>query len=82
MSTGGIFTIITNDGKQDRMLMATSLLHDRLASIHNAKLAANRATYGLSIASDDVRNLPSLLDIEKTHILFTNAHFKPCIARG
>jgi len=23
MSTGGIFTLITNDGKQDRMLMAT-----------------------------------------------------------
>jgi hypothetical protein len=79
MATGGIFTIITNDGKQDRMLMATALLHDRLASIHGAKLMANRATYGSSILSDDVRNLPSLLDIEKTHILFTNAHFKPYI---
>jgi hypothetical protein len=82
MATGGIFTIITNDGKQDRMLMATALLADRLTSIHSAKLAANRATYGSSIASDDVRNLPSLLDIEKTHILFTNAHFKPFAAIG
>jgi hypothetical protein len=82
MSTGGIFTIITNDGKQDRMLMATALLHDRLGSIHNAKLQANRAMYGSSIVSDDVMNLPSLLDIEKTHILFTNAHFKPFAAIG
>lgn len=79
MATGGIFTIITNDGKQDRMLMATALLHDRLASIHAAKLDANVKAYGSGIAKDDVRNLPSLLDIEKTHILFTNAHFKPYI---
>jgi hypothetical protein len=81
MATGGIFTIITNDGKQDRMLMATALLHDRLASIHQAKLAANRAS-DPKISSDDVRNLPTLLDIEKTHILFTNAHFKPFAAIG
>lgn len=78
MATGGIFTIITNDGKQDRMLMATALLHDRLASIYNQKLMANRMV-NPNIKDDDVANLPSLLDIEKTHILFTNAHFKPYI---
>ena len=72
MATGGIFTIITNDGKQDRMLMATALLNDRLTSIHAAKVAAFKHR-----RPDDVQNLPSLLDIEKTHILFTNAHFKP-----
>lgn len=82
MATGGIFTIITNDGKQDRMLMATALLHDRLKSIHEQRLSANKQMYGNSIAADDVRNLPSLLDIEKTHILFTNAHFKPFAAIG
>ena len=81
MATGGIFTIITNDGKQDRMLMATALLHDRLASIYNQKLMANRMV-NPGIKDDDVANLPSLLDIEKTHILFTNAHFKPFAAIG
>ena len=30
MSTGGIFQLITNDGKQDKMLMATDLLNKRL----------------------------------------------------
>jgi hypothetical protein len=69
MATGGIFTIITNDGKQDRMLMATALLHDRLDRIWRYKKSQNP-----SAADDDVSVLPSLLDIEKTHILFTNAH--------
>ena len=82
MATGGIFQIITNDGKQDRMLMATALLHDRLATIHASKWDANKTLYGANFPQDDVRNLPSLLDIEKTHILFTNAHFKPFAAIG
>ena len=81
MSTGGIFTIITNDGKQDRILMATALLADRMASINASKINANRAQFG-NLAPDDVRNLPTLLDIEKTHVLFTNAHFKPFAAIG
>lgn len=77
MATGGIFTIITNDGKQDRMLMATALLHDRLDRIWRYKKAQNPAA-----KDDDVSVLPSLIDIEKTHILFTNAHFKPFAAIG
>ncbi len=77
MATGGIFQIITNDGKQDRMLMATALLHDRLDKIWRVKKALNPG-----LKDDDVRVLPSLIDIEKTHILFTNAHFKPFAAIG
>lgn len=76
MATGGIFQIITNDGKQDRMLMATALLHDRLDKIWRVKKALNPG-----LKDDDVRVLPSLIDIEKTHILFTNAHFKPYFPR-
>lgn len=78
MATGGIFTIITNDGKQDRMLMATALLHDRLERIWQQKKRDNPQVKN----DDDVALLPSLLDIEKTHILFTNAHFKPFAAIG
>jgi hypothetical protein len=77
MSTGGIFTIITNDGKQDRMLMATAFLHDRLAAINLTKLRNNPGTN-----ANDLVNLPTLLDIERTHALFTNAHFKPFAAIG
>jgi hypothetical protein len=69
MATGGIFQLITNDGKQDKMLMATQLLNQRLDAVRKSKAGM----------SDDT---PTLYDIEKTHILFTNAHFKPFAAIG
>ena len=72
MATGGIFQLITNDGKQDRMLMATSLLNKRL------KLITDERKANPQIAD----STPTLLDIEKTHILFMNAHFKPFAAIG
>jgi Large eukaryotic DNA virus major capsid protein/Major capsid protein N-terminus len=71
MATGGIFQLITNDGKQDKMLMASALLKQRLDSA--------RATRAASGNSDTT---PTLYDIERTHILFTNAHFKPFAAIG
>jgi hypothetical protein len=69
MATGGIFQLITNDGKQDKMLMATQLLNQRLEAVRKSKAGM----------ADDT---PTLYDIEKTHILFTNAHFKPFAAIG
>ena len=71
MSTGGIFQLITNDGKQDRMLMASQLLMTRLVEIRRMRSAAG------------VRDpTPTLVDIERTHVLFMNAHFKPFAAIG
>lgn len=70
MATGGIFQLITNDGKQDRMLMASALLKKRIADA-----SAKRASQGMDPT-------PTLYDIERTHILFTNAHFKPFAAIG
>ena len=49
------------------MLMASDLLRTRLDSITAARK-------GNPAIADPT---PTLLDIEKTHILFTNAHFKP-----
>lgn len=72
MATGGVFQLITNDGKQDRMLMATQMLRNRLDAIR----AKRRADPNLQ---DET---PTLLDIERTHVLFTNAHFKPFVALG
>jgi hypothetical protein len=71
MATGGIFQLITNDGKQDRMLMASDLLKSRLA-----EASSNRSAAGMADCT------PTLYDIERTHILFTNAHFKPFAAIG
>jgi hypothetical protein len=67
MSTGGIFQLITNDGKQDKLLMATEYLSARLADIKKSR-------QGLEDEN------PTLADIEKTHVLFMNAHFKPFAA--
>lgn len=59
--------MITNDGKQDRMLMATSLLNKRLLEIERMRSR-----------NPQIRDpTPTLVDIERTHILFMNAHFKP-----
>jgi len=71
MATGGIFQLITNDGKQDRMLMASALLKKRIDAARKSRVASG--------ASDPT---PTLYDIERTHILFTNAHFKPFAAIG
>lgn len=72
MSTGGIFQLITNDGKQDRMLMASDLLRNRLDTIK-----------ALRERDPTIKDpTPTLLDIEKTHVIFTNAHFKPFVAIG
>jgi len=70
MSTGGIFQLISNDGKQDKMLMATELLNERLA-----KCSRDQREKG-----EDP--LPKLRDIEKTHVLFMHAHYKPFVAVG
>lgn len=71
MATGGIFQLVTNDGRQDRMLMATALLNRRLALVTESRKKA--------MFSDPT---PTLADVEKTHIIFTNAHFKPFAAIG
>ncbi len=74
MATGGIFQLITNDGKQDRMLMASRLLKKRLYLIRRKRQGDPRIPFK--------DKTPTLLDIERTHILFTNAHFKPFAAIG
>ncbi len=63
MATGGIFQLITNDGKQDRMLMATALLNKRLLEIERMRAR-----------NPQIKDpTPTLVDIERTHVLFMNA---------
>lgn len=70
MSAGGIFSLIINTGMQDQILLATELLNKRLREIRR-----------LRCKNPSVKDkTPTLVDIEKTHILFMNAHFKPMCA--
>jgi hypothetical protein len=70
MATGGVFTLIANDGKADRLIIATLLLNQRIYDVMCARTQAG------------VNPTPTLCDIEKTHILYVNAHFKPFAAIG
>jgi len=72
MSTGGIYQLLVNDGKQDRMLTATTLLQDRLKEIRRIRCKHP----GIK------DTMPTLVDIEKTHVFFMNAHFKPFVQIG
>lgn len=71
MSSGGVFKLICNDGKADRMIMATSLLNQRISDIMCARKRAGKS---------DIT--PTIVDLERTHIIFVNAHFKPFAAIG
>ncbi len=69
MASSGIFTLLTNEGKADRLIMATSLLTERLTNIFNANVQAG--------AEDPT---PTLADIEATHILFVSPSYQPFAA--
>lgn len=71
MSTSSFFTLITNDGKQDKLLLASRLLRTRLDGIKRQLKLRN---------PNVVQPIPSLSEIEKTHILFVNSHYKPYVA--
>lgn len=72
MSNGGSFKLLTNDGKQDDMIMSSRFLQQRLEKIQSIRARDPRV-------KDPT---PTLVDIEKTHLLFVNAHFKPYVAIG
>jgi len=71
MSAGAVFKLIANDGKADRMIMATKLINQRIKDVMCARKRAGKA---------DIT--PTLVDLERTHILYVNAHFKPFAAIG
>lgn len=73
MSTGGTYTLLVNSGvQQDRILLATDLLSKRLVEIK--RIRGKRP--------DIKDSLPTLIDIERTHILYITSHFKPFVAIG
>lgn len=71
MSTGGVFKLLANDGKVDKLVLATALLQQRIYDIIYLRKRAG-----------EHNTTPTLFDIERTHILYVNAHFKPYAAIG
>ena len=70
MATPGCFTQVVNKGKLDKLIMAPELLTSRVEQI----VCKNKKA--MKVGGD---LLPTLVDIEKTHILYVNAHFKPFV---
>ena len=71
MATGGIFKLVANDGKADRLIMATQMLNQRMSEIVHTRMRLGKKDLS-----------PPLTEIEKTHILYVNAHFMPFAAIG
>ncbi len=69
MSTGGVFQLVSNDGRMDQLLLANSVLRDNIAAVKARRAAAGEADTN-----------PSLADLERTHVLFVNSHHKPYVA--
>lgn len=67
MTNAGVYRLIANNGRLDRMLSADEFLSRRLK-----RIAEVRAYEGHDPT-------PTLLDIEKTHVLFVNSYFKPFV---
>jgi hypothetical protein len=86
MSTGGTFKLITNNGIQDKILMATDTLSNRLKEIMFNKLIDLQKKYPNKteneLKSMDGMWMPTLNEIEKTHVMFVNSKFKPFVALG
>lgn len=77
MSTGGVFQIVSNDGKADKMLLASDLLEERIRDIRNDNKQRVIAAGG----NPDKEDLdPTLQDIQQTHLIHFQSKFKPFVA--
>jgi hypothetical protein len=82
-TTGGIFSLITNNGKQDRILSNTDLLNARLREIARKRAAQDPSLNNKP--AEEIRRvieswMPTLQEIEQTHIIFVNKSFKPFVS--
>lgn len=69
MSTGGTFTLINNDGRQDAILLATELLVKRASAIRQEVKHQKNWNYTIS-------------ELSKTHTVFISGYYKPYAATG
>lgn len=66
-NTGGVFSLQTRDGSEDKILTAVEVLNKRLAGIRTAKILMGK---------DPV---PTLTELEETHQFFIKSAYKPYV---
>ena len=83
MSVGGVFTLITNKGIQDQMLMATDMLKAQINKMECDKLATLRNMHpnmtDSQLRQSDASWMPTLAAIDRSHSLFVNSTYKPFV---
>jgi hypothetical protein len=74
MSSGGVFTLISNSNELDRLLM----------QFDYAKTKALKINASLNIAdgkeNSDISYVSSLIELERSHTLFIKSYYKPFVA--
>jgi len=78
MSSGGAFKILTNDGKADSILMAPEILKERICRLIEFRENQNQSLP----PNQQVNPLPSVKDIEFTHVILFRTAFKPFVPIG
>ena len=81
MSLGGVFTLISNQGLQDQLLMQTDALRAAITQMECDKMASLRKKFP-NMTDDQIRVadnswLPTLAAIDRSHSIFISASYKP-----
>ena len=83
MSTGGTYQLQNNTGAQDSIIMETDLLMRRIKEISKNKIQELRSQYpnvsDKQLLDMDANWMPTLSAIEKSHIIFIKATYKPFV---
>lgn len=84
MSSGGIFKLMINEGMQDKLLLASKVLHERIKKIKKFNInRANLLPVNLRNTIDLEKSyLPDINAIDMTHMIIVNGSFKPFVSAG
>ena len=74
MSASGVFIIISNDGKADRLINGTDVLDQQIWAIKDQK-TQQLMSQGQAVTAQNT--LPTIREIEETHLVPFQAKFKP-----
>lgn len=73
---GGVFNLMVQDSKADKLLTATDVLNRRIARI----IAEKRKLQKSGLYPADKSVYPTLAEIEETHMVHTQSIYKPYVA--
>lgn len=79
MATSGVFQLLINEGVEDRFLTASHLIW---RTIRERMQVPDKKITLEDMCAADPATLPTLADIQKTHVLFCNYSYRPFVSIG